>query len=101
MKRSLRATIVGCNEAPHCLCRWIKLPAGDLTLEARLIRLVGWRDSLGKRVRITIETLDADSADWDRLARPRTLQAALGDSGGQPEGDRGLEGLAGASGGSA
>lgn len=30
-------------------------PVGGLTLESRLIRLLGWYDSLGKEVRITIE----------------------------------------------
>jgi hypothetical protein len=55
----LRAKISGCSEQPHCTCRFIELPSGELTLEARLIRLLGWRQSLGKEVRISIETVEA------------------------------------------
>lgn len=61
MRRFLRAKVSGCSEAPHCHCRLIELPSDgpmSLTLEARLIRLIGWHDSLGKDVRITIETLE-------------------------------------------
>jgi hypothetical protein len=61
MKRaSIRAKIVGCSEAPHCYCRFIELPNmhDGLTLEARLIRALGWVDSLGEEVRITIEKVE-------------------------------------------
>lgn len=63
MTRSIRCTVKGCTDHGSCGCRWLEIDnpldrLQPLSLESRLIKLIGWRASLGKQVLITIKVLE-------------------------------------------